>query len=88
MPRTQASLPEPSGIGFVVLLLLICVLIVVNSVVTSAVFQAFNAGGPRWLKEPRLAQPVLFLAPLLMLSIEIWIGSLLSRLWTRPNGDS
>ena len=88
MPRIQASLPEPSGIGFVVLLLLICVLIVVNSVIASMVFYAFHTSGPQWLKEPRLAQPVLFLAPLLMLCIEIWIGSLISRFWTRPNGDA
>jgi hypothetical protein len=87
VPRTQASLPEPSGIGFVVLLLLICVLIVVNSVLTSMVFYAFHTSGPQWLKEPRLAQPVLFLTPLLMLCIEIWVGSLISRFWTRPNGD-
>lgn len=87
MPRTQASLPDPSGIGFVVLLAMICCLILVNSIITTAFFQVFLNGEIRWLKEPRLAQPLLFLAPLFLLSIELWIGSLVSRLWTRPNGE-
>jgi hypothetical protein len=86
MPRTQASLPEPSRIGFFVLLLVICVLILINSIVTTAIFHGVSASGPRWLKEPRLSQPLLFLAPLVLLSVELWIGSLLGRLWRRPNG--
>jgi hypothetical protein len=85
MPRTQANLPDPSGIGFFVLLLLICVLILANSILTTALFQAFSAG--TWLKEPRLSQPLLFLAPLILLSMELWVGSFLARLWRNPNGQ-
>ena len=85
MARTQASLPEPSRIGFFVLLLVICTLILVNSILTTVIFQVAWQNGPRWLKEPRLSQPVLFLAPLLLLSIELWIGSHLGRRWRRPN---
>ena len=86
MPRTQASLPEPSRIGFFVLLLVICVLILINSILTTALFQVASGSGPRWLNEPRLSQPLLFLAPLVLLSLELWIGSVLGRLWRRPNG--
>jgi hypothetical protein len=87
MSRTQASLPEPSRIGFFVLLLVICVLILINSILTTAIFHAVSAGGPAWLKEPRLSQPLLFLAPLVLLSLELWIGSVLGRFWRRPNGQ-
>lgn len=87
MPRTQASLPEPSRIGFFVLLLLICFLILVNSIFTTAVFHGLSASGPRWLREPRLSQPLLFLAPLALLCLELWLGSHLGRLWRRPNGQ-
>jgi len=87
MARTQASLPEPSRIGFFVLLLLICVLILINSILTTAIFHAVSASGPRWLKEPRLSQPLLFLAPLVLLSFELWIGSFLARLRRSPNGQ-
>ena len=86
MPRTQASLPEPSRIGFFTLLLVICVLILINSIVTTAIFHAISPSGPRWLKEPRLTQPLLFLTPLVLLSFELWIGSLLGRGWSRRNG--
>jgi hypothetical protein len=41
----------------------------------------------RWLKEPRLSQPLLFLAPLFLLSSELWIGSHWGRLWRKPNGQ-
>lgn len=85
MSRTQASLPEPSRIGFFTLLLVICVLILINSILTTGLFHVMSANGPRWLSEPRLAQPLLFLAPLLLLSLELWIGSVLGRLWSRPN---
>jgi hypothetical protein len=85
MPRTQASLPQPSRIGFFVLLLLICVLILINSILTTAVFHAVSATGVPWLKEPRLSQPLLFLVPLVLLSLELWIGSVLGRLRRRPN---
>jgi len=68
------------------LLLVICVLIVLNSVATTVVFHAFY-GSLSWLKEPRLAQPVLFLAPLVLLSLELWLGSRIRRFWTRTNGD-
>lgn len=87
MPRTQASLPEPSQIGFFVLLLVICVLILINSIVTTAIFHAVSDDTIRWLQEPRLSQPLLFLAPLVLLSVELWIGSVLGRLWRRPNGQ-
>lgn len=85
MPRTQASLPEPSRVGFFTLLLVICVLILINSILTTGIFHAVFSNGPRWLKEPRLAQPLLFLAPLLLLSVELWIGSRLGRLRPRSN---
>lgn len=81
MPRTQASLPEPSRIGFFVLLLIICTLVLANSIFTTAVFQAAVVNGPQWVREPRLSQPVLFLAPLVLLSIELWIGSHMGRVW-------
>ena len=84
MPRTQASLPEPSRIGFFVLLLVICTLVLINSVITTIVFQATVGNGPTWLREPRLAQPVLFLAPLLLLCLELWIGSHLNWVWRTP----
>jgi len=83
VPRRQASLPDPSGIGFFVLLLLVCVLILVNSIATAILFQAFSGSELRWLKEPRLAQPVLFLAPLFLLSLELWAGALLSGRWSQ-----
>jgi len=86
MPRAQASLPEPSRIGFFTLLLVICVLILINSILTTGIFHAVSSSGYRWLREPRLAQPLLFLGPLLLLSAELWIGSRLSRLRTKPNG--
>ena len=85
MPRTQASLPEPSRIGFFTLLVVICVLILINSILTTGIFHAVSLSGPRWLKEPRLAQPLLFLGPLLLLSLELWIGSVLGRFWSRQN---
>lgn len=69
------------------LLLVICVLILINSIITTGLFQVLVAANWRWLKEPRLAQPVLFLMPLVLLSIELWLGSLLSRLWTKPSAD-
>lgn len=81
MAKTQASLPDPSGIGFFVLLLVICVLILINSILTTALFHVFSSSGPGWLKEPRLSQPLLFLAPLILLSLELWAGSRLGRLW-------
>jgi hypothetical protein len=87
MPRTQASLPEPSRIGFLVLLLVICVLILINSILTTAIFHAVSANGPRWVREPRLSQPLLFLAPLMLLCLELWIGSVLGRLRRRPGGQ-
>jgi hypothetical protein len=86
MARTQASLPEPSRIGFFTLLLVICTLILVNSILTTGVFHLIGSGRARWLTEPRLAQPLLFLAPLLLLSLELWLGSVLNRFWFRPNG--
>ena len=84
MARTKASLPEPSRIGFFTLLLVICVLILINSILTTAIFHGFSSGGPRWLNEPRLAQPLLFLSPLLLLSIELWMGSVVGA-WLRAN---
>lgn len=86
MPRTQASLPEPSRIGFFTLLLVICALILINSILTMGIFHMLTSGGPRWLAEPRLAQPLLFLAPLLLLSLELWLGSVVGRFRPRPNG--
>jgi hypothetical protein len=83
MARVQARLPDPSRIGFGVLLLLICTLILVNSIATTAIFYLFFAAGVSWLKEPRIAQPVLFMAPLLLLCVELWAGARLGRLWSR-----
>ena len=37
------------------------------------------------LREPRLSQPMLFLAPLLLLCIELWVGSRLGQLWNKSN---
>lgn len=88
MPRTRASLPEPSRIGFFTLLLVICVLILINSILTAGIFQMLSSSGPRWLKEPRLTQPLLFLAPLLLLSVELWIGSLLGGRAGRTPADN
>ena len=88
MPRTQASLPNPSGLGFFVTLLLVCVMIVLNCLITSVLFQVLSISGLRWLNEPRLAQTALFLMPLALLAFELWIGAIIRRLASRTNGGS
>jgi hypothetical protein len=86
MPRVQVNLPDPPRIGFFVLLLVICLLILLNSMFTTVMFHILSAANWRWLKDPRLAQPVLFLMPLILLSLELWFGSVVRR-WFRPMTD-
>jgi hypothetical protein len=75
MAKVRASLPEPSGIGFFLSLLAICVLIAANSVITSIVFAVFRDTN-RWLANPRFGQPFLFFGPLLLLVVQLWLASL------------
>jgi len=87
MARTRASLPDPSSVGFFVMLLAACALIAVNSVVTTAVYNAMQNGAP-WLKNPRFGQPILFFAPLILLIVELWLASIVSRMLWRPRDSA
>ena len=88
MTISKASLPDPSGLGFFVTLLVICVLIIVNSVATSTVFAGVENSGVEWLKNPRVGQPLLFLIPLLLLVIELWLASIVAGRFRRRTNTS
>lgn len=76
MPTRRASLPDPSGFGLFVKLLLMCALVVINSIFTTALYTVGERSGLDWLKNPRLGQPLLFLGPLLLLAIQLRLATL------------
>jgi hypothetical protein len=76
VPTSRASLPDPSGYGFFLSLLLLCVLVAINGVLTTSFFTVFARSGIKWLDNPRFGQPILFSAPLLMLVAQLWLASL------------
>ncbi len=65
------------------MLLAICTLIALNSVVTSTLFSILRQLHFKWLEDARFGQPLLFLTPLLLLSLELWFFSILRRGWKR-----
>lgn len=87
MPRVRASLPDPSGIGFFVMLLAICALVALNSVATTAIYYLLSASGLSWLQNARLGQPLLLLGPLILLTIELWLGSALRAMLLRRSAE-
>lgn len=81
MALKKASLPEPSGCGnWFVMLMLICLLLTVNSLLTTGFYSTFESRAPSWLRYPRSGQFVLFLTPLLLLILELGLVALIGRI--------
>lgn len=73
MKRTQTSSIFNLGCGFLLATLLVtCVLLVLNGLIVSNVFNASRESLPEFLQDRRWSQAIVFLAPVLMLVVQWW----------------
>jgi hypothetical protein len=87
MTQTSAKPKTRLGCGFLLVsLLLSCVLLGINGLIVSNVFHATQANLPEELRQPRVAQAVVFLGPVLLLILEWWICDVTID-WLRPSGE-
>jgi len=62
------------GCGFLILTCLFtCLFLVLNSALVSRFYWEVAAAGPAFLSDPRIAQMLMFLGPVVLLFIEWWI---------------
>ncbi len=62
------------GVGFVIRTsMLACALLVFNSAIFISIYSLFVAGGPGWLREPKVTQLALFVGPVLFTAAEWWV---------------
>jgi hypothetical protein len=72
------------GCGFLLVsVVLTCVLLGINGLIVSNLFYASQAGLPEELKQPRVAQAVVFLGPVVLLFVEWWVCDVALD-WLRP----
>lgn len=57
--------------------LVACVLLVVNGAAALSLYEYFRNDGPKFLAEPKVAQAIMFAAPIIMILFEWWIFDLL-----------
>jgi hypothetical protein len=85
----RAALPEPSGCGnWFVMLMLICLLLAMNSILTTGLYSAFEPMAPNWLRYPRTGQFILFLTPLALLLAELGLMAAVGRLARRVRHEA
>jgi hypothetical protein len=72
------------GWGFLLVsALLTCVLLAINGLIVTNVFYATLPGLPESIRQPRVAQAIVFLGPVLLLFVEWWICDVALD-WLRP----
>ena len=57
----------------IVSLLLTCLLLGINGLIVSTMYAAMSEGLPDSVRQPRIAQAIVFLGPVLLLVLEWWI---------------
>jgi hypothetical protein len=86
MPRTPPKPRARLGCGFIIVsLLLTCILLGMNGLIVTNVFYASQANLPQELRQPRVAQAIVFLGPVLLLLVEWWVFDVATD-WLRPAG--
>jgi hypothetical protein len=84
MPRTPPKPRTRLGCGFLLVsVVLTCVLLGINGLIVSNLFYASQVGLSEELKQPRVAQAVVFLGPVLLLFVEWWVCDVALD-WLRP----
>ncbi|MDX1948855.1 MAG: hypothetical protein SFU86_25935 [Pirellulaceae bacterium] len=73
MPKLPTSSLSRLGCGYVLMTILVtCVLLVLNGLIVTNVYQAAARGLPEMLRDRRSAQAIVFLGPVFLLAIQWW----------------
>ena len=90
MPKTTSTPKLHTGCSYLLVVTLVaCVLLVLNSFMVLAGLNAYQEYGPRELNEPRAQQAIQVALPVLLIFMEYWLYDwFIDRLGARQSNQS
>lgn len=85
MVKNRSSGLAGEGCGFLLFTCLFaCLMLLVNGGLTLSIYSWLAPGGPKWLRDPRVAQSLMYVGPVVLLVIQWWLlDTLFEGFWPR-----